>query len=172
MRPKDIPVWLLEAPGHPGLYHAKKPRYTGKLGEQEEICTWSRQEAMQFATKADAQRFACSGCGSDAPWVATEHIFVSPMTPTKPTTGAENPNQESAFPYPPNDCFTDFRSNGSSGMELRDWFAGLALQGMCANGNEQTWPPDAQAAYSFADKMMEARQHAQQPASGAGEGSK
>jgi len=63
----------------------------------------------------------------------------------------------------------DFRSfNGvntipKDGMTLRDWFAGQALQGFCANvgvglHSEQirTWIGDATArdAYSYADAML------------------
>ena len=42
-----------------------------------------------------------------------------------------------------------------SGMELRDWFAGLAMEGIVYEGvtPEQT----AKAAYCMADAMMEAR---------------
>jgi len=42
-----------------------------------------------------------------------------------------------------------------SGMELRDWFAGLAMEGIVFEGvsPEQT----AKAAYQMADAMMEAR---------------
>ena len=50
------------------------------------------------------------------------------------------------------------------GMSLRDWFAGMALQGFCANadlhGKEQgTWIGDATArdAYSYADAMLQER---------------
>lgn len=43
------------------------------------------------------------------------------------------------------------------GMSLRDWFAGMALAGMCANGNENSWPPNAEGAYKFADAMLAER---------------
>jgi len=46
------------------------------------------------------------------------------------------------------------------GMSLRDWFAGQALQGFCANGNLQgIWIGDAAArdAYSYADAMIAER---------------
>jgi len=50
-------------------------------------------------------------------------------------------------------------------MSLRDWFAGMALQGFCANadlhGKEQgTWIGDAAArdAYSYADAMLAERE--------------
>ena len=42
------------------------------------------------------------------------------------------------------------------GMDLRDWFAGLALQGMFAVGGN-VHDVMAQRAYQVADLMMEAR---------------
>ena len=50
---------------------------------------------------------------------------------------------------------------GDKGMDLRDWFAGQALAGLCADGaNEKLgWTIDvfAKSAYQIADAMMEAR---------------
>lgn len=58
---------------------------------------------------------------------------------------------------------------GTSGMMLRDWFAGQALAGICANINsyEDTIAPPgedvvldidvARAAYEYADAMIAAR---------------
>jgi len=46
-----------------------------------------------------------------------------------------------------------------TGMDLRDWFAGLAMQGILAN--EQTAPDSiliCKAAYQIADEMMKARE--------------
>lgn len=45
------------------------------------------------------------------------------------------------------------------GMSMRDWFAGMALQGICAN---EVWvdgecKSDAEFCYKMADAMMEAR---------------
>ncbi len=70
-----------------------------------------------------------------------------------------------AFPMP--EACTDLGSNPAQyGMTLRDWFAGMALQGMLA------WPGDNQIgsaigngtfdnvagdAYSYADAMIAAR---------------
>ncbi len=48
----------------------------------------------------------------------------------------------------------------STGMDLRDWFAGMALQGFISS-NKQNSVNDINAfvihAYLYADKMMEAR---------------
>lgn len=45
------------------------------------------------------------------------------------------------------------------GMTLRDWFAGMALQGMCANElfDEYPWQSYSKRAYEAADAMLEAR---------------
>ena len=50
------------------------------------------------------------------------------------------------------------------GMTLRDWFAGMALQGMIAGGNsnavrllESSFDTYGEAAYSAADEMLAAR---------------
>jgi len=48
---------------------------------------------------------------------------------------------------------------GQQGMDLRDWFAGLAMQGLLAN--EQTKPDSfliCKASYAIASAMMEERQ--------------
>lgn len=42
------------------------------------------------------------------------------------------------------------------GMTLRDWFAGMALQGMTANHDCQV-NPAAEKAYRYADAMLAAR---------------
>ena len=44
------------------------------------------------------------------------------------------------------------------GLSIRDWFAGMALQGLLAN-NETSYTPkqNAEEAYSFADAMIAAR---------------
>lgn len=55
--------------------------------------------------------------------------------------------------------------SGYAGMTLRDWFAGMALQGLMANPNvqyathssEAISALDAQTAYQTADAMIEAR---------------
>jgi hypothetical protein len=48
---------------------------------------------------------------------------------------------------------------GSTGMSLRDWFAGLALQGILAHGSSVGGTPEqwASAASLIADAMIEAR---------------
>ncbi len=43
------------------------------------------------------------------------------------------------------------------GMDLRDWFAGLAMQGMLANHQVTVRPETAKRAYYMADVMMEER---------------
>jgi len=47
----------------------------------------------------------------------------------------------------------------SEGMDLRDWFAGLVLQGIYAKGNFPTGImfDTAKEAYAIADEMMKAR---------------
>lgn len=60
----------------------------------------------------------------------------------------------SAFPFP-----ADHTCNGSNGMSLRDWFAGQALAGMCANPAFYQTPSDkfAKVAFLRADAMLAAR---------------
>jgi hypothetical protein len=47
----------------------------------------------------------------------------------------------------------------SSGMSLRDWFAGQALAGMCANAEDvsRSFEVVAKIAYLYADAMLVAR---------------
>ena len=45
----------------------------------------------------------------------------------------------------------------SSGMDLRDWFAGKALEGFAATGYSRTGRYLAEAAYEAADAMMAER---------------
>lgn len=44
----------------------------------------------------------------------------------------------------------------SEGMTLRDWFAGMAMQGLCS-GNSTSPQQIAQAAYIVADAMLKVR---------------
>lgn len=48
------------------------------------------------------------------------------------------------------------------GMSLRDWFAGMALQGLCAAPGTVNWDQrrHAKAAYEYADAMIVARKEA------------
>ena len=47
-----------------------------------------------------------------------------------------------------------------NGMDLRDYFAGKALQGLLATVKDETWFQDevASICYEMADKMMKARE--------------
>jgi hypothetical protein len=66
----------------------------------------------------------------------------------------------SAFPLPMIPCdnnggYTEVRCEG---MSLRDWFAGMAMQGFLANGYvAEKWAHIASDAYSLADAMITAR---------------
>ena len=67
--------------------------------------------------------------------------------------------QEQAFP-----CVVPMDSFLLQGMSLRDWFAGMAMMGICSNPDESapTWTSSrhdviAKSAYSWADVMMEFR---------------
>jgi hypothetical protein len=48
----------------------------------------------------------------------------------------------------------------NNGMTLRDWFAGLAMQGLLADGEhkEVGWKRVVDAAYAYADAMLDARE--------------
>jgi hypothetical protein len=51
--------------------------------------------------------------------------------------------------------------SGQTGMELRDYFAAAALKGILASSVGENLPNDdvaANAAYEYADAMMEARE--------------
>jgi hypothetical protein len=67
----------------------------------------------------------------------------------------KNNDDETAFPV------TSWATTADSkGMSLRDWFAGLAMQGMCASEPPCVKEPDerlAYLAYKIANEMMEAR---------------
>ena len=51
----------------------------------------------------------------------------------------------------------------SEGMTLRDWFAGLAMQGRLANSDrfEGSAGREAKEAYEFADAMLKERENGQ-----------
>ena len=44
------------------------------------------------------------------------------------------------------------------GMTLRDWFAGMAMQGICASGPDISNPVIAAEAYALADAMLKQRE--------------
>jgi hypothetical protein len=44
------------------------------------------------------------------------------------------------------------------GMTLRDWFAGMAMQGMLTRDDEGKIPDVAKDAYRYADAMLKARE--------------
>jgi hypothetical protein len=52
-----------------------------------------------------------------------------------------------------------YEGDETAGMELRDYFAAKALQGICASQPGLEWTNDfiAKEAYDIADAMMEAR---------------
>jgi hypothetical protein len=50
-----------------------------------------------------------------------------------------------------------FPIGSNAGMSLRDWFAGQAMQGLCANGNTNAIDI-ARAAYIIADAMLSQRE--------------
>jgi len=45
-----------------------------------------------------------------------------------------------------------------NGMTLRDWFAGMAMQGICASGPDISNPVIAAEAYALADAMIKQRE--------------
>lgn len=66
-----------------------------------------------------------------------------------------------AFPVPTLEReYWDREQGEPNGMSLRDWFAGMALQGLLSN-NETSYTPaeNAKEAYSFAAAMLAAREH-------------
>jgi hypothetical protein len=55
-------------------------------------------------------------------------------------------------------AFPDPNNTQAHGMDLRDWFAGLAMQGLVNNQGEDFDPVfTVEAAYEIADEMMKAR---------------
>jgi len=60
-----------------------------------------------------------------------------------------------AFPFT---FDTDEGTYLQQGMDLRDWFAGLAMKGMLANGQFYVSKNTAKHAYYMADLMMEERE--------------
>jgi hypothetical protein len=64
-----------------------------------------------------------------------------------------------AFPGIPTFDQDANRTVWQEGMNLRDWFAGMAMQGLVTQQDwfNADWHLEAGAAYEIADKMMEAR---------------
>lgn len=75
-------------------------------------------------------------------------------------------NEERAFPSGPMgdsmtfDGRTSWQYPGQPGMSLRDWFAGMAMQGRLADGDGDVYSDQliADTSYWMADAMMEARE--------------
>ena len=70
-----------------------------------------------------------------------------------------------AFPIPPIDNGPgNIKSQAKPGMTLRDWFAGMAMQGILVENSEGAgtatfnWRQRAEAAYKAADAMLKARE--------------
>lgn len=71
------------------------------------------------------------------------------MTPATDNHTPAFPTMRPALDPRASEFYTD------SGMSLRDWFAGMAMQGMAANSaNSCTEKQLCQAAYMIADAMM------------------
>lgn len=79
----------------------------------------------------------------------------------------ERNNGGPAFPVPPELC-QDLTIEEQRGMTLRDYFAAVALQGLCAGfcSQDRNWPRDDEPegydvasghAYLMADAMLKAR---------------
>jgi hypothetical protein len=74
---------------------------------------------------------------------------------SKPTDGGAAFPEAASGPYPNGEIVI-----GRSGMSLRDWFAGMAMQGFNANPSIDFASIDmAEAAYKDADAMLAARNH-------------
>ena len=67
-----------------------------------------------------------------------------------------------AFPH--HHCSYFGTGDDPSGMSLRDWFAGMALQGLLACPYDAPWKEDSQkvstSAYEMADAMLKQREQA------------
>lgn len=62
-----------------------------------------------------------------------------------------------AFPHAPYSTSASHWSDGSQGMTLRDWFAGMALQWLLSGDLDDTKSAFARHAYEMADAMLAAR---------------
>jgi hypothetical protein len=64
-----------------------------------------------------------------------------------------------AFPIPPIDNGPgNIKSQAKPGMSLRDWFAGMAMQGLLVHDDEGVISEAARDAYRYADAMLKARE--------------
>ena len=67
-----------------------------------------------------------------------------------------------AFPIPPIDNGPgNIKSQAKPGMSLRDWFAGLAMQGLLVHDDEGVISEAERDAYLYADAMLKAREEEQ-----------
>ena len=72
----------------------------------------------------------------------------------------KKPENPPAFPKAANVNAVTISEQQQQGMTLRDWFAGMALQGMLAgrqNTASNDFVADADECYLFADAMLKAR---------------
>jgi hypothetical protein len=61
-----------------------------------------------------------------------------------------------AFPH--RELNSDGQYEFSPGVSLRDWFAGLAMQGLLVHDDEGVISESARDAYRYADAMLKARE--------------
>ena len=60
--------------------------------------------------------------------------------------------------FPGVDYVSQHGKKNPEGMTLRDWMAGMAMQGICASGPDISNPVIAAEAYALADAMLRARE--------------
>ena len=66
-----------------------------------------------------------------------------------------------AFPLP-GDHDNEDLMNRHGGMSLRDWFAGMAMQGILASGDDNDSKVIAIGSYGVADAMLDEREKSQE----------
>ena len=73
-------------------------------------------------------------------------------------------NGGSAFPYSIREEGSEYTSESSKGMTIKDYFAGQAIIGIIANSDGLKYTDSmANAAYEIADSMLKERQKQAQP---------